>query len=150
MGHAQWFAVHPGYGVVVAEMDANGVQTTRTYDDLGRPVTEQPAGVAKTTWSYEQRANGLTVRESDETGASRYVELDLSGRPARIGHVGHDGATVFSDIAYDVLGRLVSQSRVGRSVIDNGATAWIYDSLSRLLRTVEPDGATTRFEHSFF
>ena len=40
-------AVHAGYGVVMAEMDANGVQTSRVHDDLGRLVSRRTEGAGE-------------------------------------------------------------------------------------------------------
>ncbi|WP_433931900.1 FG-GAP-like repeat-containing protein [Sorangium cellulosum] len=150
LGHAQWFAVHAGYGVVMAEMDANGVQTTRVHDDLGRLVSRRSDGAGEQTLSYEQRLDGVTVRASDSTGGSGFVELDFAGRPWRVGHVGHDGATLTSETTYDVFGRVIAQSRPARRIADAQRTRQVYDSLGRLLRVVGPDAATTRYSHSFF
>lgn len=150
LGHAQWFAVHAGYGVVMAEMDANGVQTSRVHDDLGRLVGRRSDGAGEQTLSYEQRWDGVTVRTSDTTGASGFVELDIAGRPWRAGHVGHDGATLTSETTYDVFGRVIAQSRPARRGADAQRTRQVYDSLGRLLRAVGADTATTRYSHSFF
>ncbi|XXX73575.1 RHS repeat-associated core domain-containing protein [Sorangium sp. So ce134] len=150
LGHAQWFAVHAGYGVVMAEMDANGVQTSRVHDDLGRLVSRRSGGAGEQTLSYEQRWDGVTVRASDGGGASGFVELDISGRPWHAGHVGHDGATVTSETTYDAFGRVIAESRPARALDEAPRTKRVYDSLGRLLRVVGPDGATTRYTHSFF
>ncbi|AUX35167.1 MULTISPECIES: FG-GAP-like repeat-containing protein [Sorangium] len=150
LGHAQWFAVHAGYGVVMAEMDANGVQTSRVHDDLGRLVSRRSGGAGEQALSYEQRWDGVTVRASDGGGASGFVELDVSGRPWRAGHVGHDGSTVTSETTYDAFGRVIAQSRPARQLDEAPRTKQVYDSLGRLLRVVGPDGATTRYTHSFF
>ncbi|WP_437968481.1 RHS repeat-associated core domain-containing protein [Sorangium sp. So ce260] len=150
LGHAQWFAVHAGHGVVMAEMDANGVQTRRVHDDLGRLVSRRSNGAGEQTLSYEQRWDGVTVRTSDGGGASGFVELDVSGRPWHVGHVGHDGATLTSETRYDAFGRVIAQSRPARQLDEAPRTEQVYDSLGRLLRVVGPDGATTRYTHSFF
>ncbi|WP_437832732.1 FG-GAP-like repeat-containing protein [Sorangium sp. So ce1153] len=150
LGHAQWFAVHAGYGVVMAEMDANGVQTSRVHDDLGRLVSRRSDGAGEQTLSYEQRLDGVTVRTSDATGASGFVELDFVGRPRQVGHVGHDGATLMSATTYDVFGRVIAQSRPARRLADARWTKQVYDSLGRLVRVARPDAAITRYAHSFF
>ncbi|WP_437675410.1 RHS repeat-associated core domain-containing protein [Sorangium sp. So ce131] len=150
LGHAQWFAVDTSFGVVVAEMDANGVQTTRVHDAFGRLVRRSADGAGEQTLSYERRWDGLTVRTSDGIGASAVVELDLSGRPWRTSHVGHDGSTLTVETVYDALGRVIRRSRPARRIQEAQWSRHVYDSLGRLLRTVGPDGATTRYKHSFF
>ncbi|WP_437528767.1 FG-GAP-like repeat-containing protein [Sorangium sp. So ce726] len=150
LGQAQWFAVHAGYGVVMAEMDANGVQTSRVHDDLGRLVSRRTEGAGEQALSYEQRSDGVTLRTSDGGGASGFVELDVAGRPWHVGHVGHDGATLTSETTYDVVGRVIAKSRPARRLDEAQRTRQAFDSLGRLLRVVGPDGATSRYAHSFF
>ncbi|WP_104983893.1 RHS repeat-associated core domain-containing protein [Sorangium cellulosum] len=150
LGHAQWFAVDTSFGVVMAEMDANGVQTTRVHDAFGRLVRRSADGAGEQTSSYERRWDGLTVRTSDGTGASAVVELDLSGRPWRTSHVGHDGSTLTVETVYDAFGRVIRRSRPARRMAEAQWSRQVYDSLGRLLRAVGPDGAATRYKHSFF
>ena len=44
----------------------------------------------------------------------------------------------------------MSQSRARRSGREDNTTRWVYDSLGRVVRTVAPDDATSRYEHTFF
>jgi hypothetical protein len=113
-----WRIVHPGLGLLLGEMDTNGVRTFTTYDDLGRPVTVQPPGEDPYTITYHSRnpsayGGGSTgsVVTTSQAGATSRVTTDVLGRVLNQDVTGFDGTLVSTATSYDLLGRVASQSR---------------------------------------
>jgi RHS repeat-associated protein len=148
---SSWIAYHPGYGVPVATMDVNGVQTQIQCDDLGRTVTVRHDGDADVTMSYSGRPdlgggiNGTVTKVVNGLQTSKVV-ADALGRTIQELRTGFDGSMVETNQKYDILGRLV-QSAEPISAALTRTTSHTYDSLNRLLETVLPDSHTLVTEY---
>ena len=159
-----WQAVQPAYGVVVATEDVNGVQSTATYDDQGRPLTSTPAGAlttpatgAATIYSYAARTdtglggnNGLIITTT--TGnAGDVAATDSAGRILVEQHSGFNGALTDTSYQYDVLGRLVKTSR---PYLDGASPQYfatsVEDGLDRPIQTTTPGDKVTKYSYTFF
>jgi YD repeat-containing protein len=156
LGHAQAFLHDPGFGVLLAQADENGVQTHWGYDTLGRVVAIARDGEAKVSVKYSQRLTqgmevvGMNVETADETGASSLISRDELGRVIRRSHIGFDGSKIIQDVRYDVLGRVISVTRPGVGAPSNVATTYEYDKLDRLQREVRPNSEIITHDHTFF
>jgi len=155
-----WLATHPGYGVIVASEDANGVTAAARYDDLGRPVQAMPAGAAPTSYFYVPRTdaaggtNGTLVTSISDYGAAvagsaRTVNTfsDALGRPVKTVTGGFSGAGSTVATGYDLLGRVVTRTRPYAGTTAGAATAFGYDSLDRPTVTTMPDGKASSYAY---
>lgn len=151
----QWVVYHPAYGVEVASMDANGVSAGATYDDLGRPLTIYPAGTASISFTYAGRvdtAGGIngTVVTTTQGGSLLQSTSDALGREIISSHKGFDGSMVNVASQFDVLGRVVSQSRPYPAGPPTKFTTYNYDPLDRLTQVLLPDTSKIENQHEFF
>ncbi|WP_436501747.1 RHS repeat-associated core domain-containing protein [Actinokineospora sp. HUAS TT18] len=143
-----WTATHPALGVLVASMDANGVQSSATYDQFGKPLHTTPAVGAGTDFTYDNRidlSGGINGAVITATSGPNVVQTvtDALGRTLSSSSKGFDGAMHGSSTTFDHLGRAVTVS--GPSPI--GTTSFVYDSLDHLLTTTGPDGKVARNEY---
>jgi RHS repeat-associated protein len=147
---SHWTAVHPAYGVTVASMDTNGVQTTTWFDDQARPVRVEQDGLAASTMSYANRtdlaggSNGSVVATTVGPQATRAV-TDALGRTLSSSATGFDGTPAVTTTRRDTLGRVVSTT----APAPTGTARATFDSLDRQLTATAPDGATTTNTHTF-
>lgn len=151
---ATWLLTHPAYGVPIAAMDINGVQTTRTYDAHGRPLTTKTDGALPISVTYAGRPdafggmNGLQA--TGTVGLQQLLEtFDARGASLRTSFAGFDGQFVNTFATYDALGRRMGTSRPSTGV----PAAWTttaYDSLGRALSTSFPDGSSASHVYSLF
>jgi RHS repeat-associated protein len=152
---SSWLAVHPVYGVV-STMDANGAQSTLTYDGLGRTVGAHTDGEQKISINYAGRRdlfggiNGMiqtTTVGSDPralTGQQVKAISDARGNVLSNSIKGFDGKQINTDTRYDLIGRLISTTRPYPAGLFSayGSTLNRYDSLGRVISTRLPDGNT--------
>ncbi|MFD7079078.1 FG-GAP-like repeat-containing protein [Streptomyces sp. NPDC059918] len=147
---AQWTATHPAYGVTVASMDANGVQSSVVIDDLGRTVSTTADGQGTTQFTYDTRqdkgggTNGTTVTTTHGPLTST-TATDGLGRTLTSTSKGFDGKPVTTSTTYDPLDRIASQT----APAPGGTTTYTYDSLGRTLTTTGPDGKTASSSYTF-
>jgi RHS repeat-associated protein len=153
----QWVAHHPAYGVVMASMDSNGITNVANYDDLGRPLNIYPAGSASIGFTYAGRpdlvggTNGTVVTTTTQDGSQSKRTRDALGRVIASSHPGFDGFWIDVDTKYDVLGRMVSQSRPHYPAVPpTKATTYTYDPLGRLTQELLPDSTKIKHQHTFF
>jgi YD repeat-containing protein len=142
-------------GAVASTRDASGVQTTYTYDVMGRLTSVRPAGRAWSTYRYPTPTDPtLEVNQapggvpSTTTPKSTY-EFDGLGRLTRETTAMPAGQTSFRKTEYDGLGRRKSVSEllaVGATTPYPG-TAFTYDYAGRVLTTTAADGALTSFSY---
>jgi RHS repeat-associated protein len=145
-----WLAVHPGYGVPVASMDANGVQSSALYDDLGHLTQSNRPGADSTKLSYAPNSSGGDTSGTNITaitGPQRSKTiLDAMGRALGVQSTGFNGSASTAAISYDLLGRVVSQT----TPAPGGTTRYTYDSLDRRLKTTLPDSTTRTSTYTMF
>ncbi|MBO3749830.1 VCBS repeat-containing protein [Streptosporangiaceae bacterium NEAU-GS5] len=144
-----WTAVQPAYGVTVASMDANGVQTQATFDEFGRVLTVKREGQAQTTVGYAPRGdtvggdNGV-ITTTGHASITTEVSTDALGRRLATRQTGFEGTlNTLSKIRYDLLGRAVART----GAAPEGTTSFAYDSLDRVTTTTTPDQKTTSYAY---
>lgn len=157
----QWTAVHPGYGLAMAGMDINGVQTVQRYDALRRPIQSDTyqsnwAIEPTLTISYGPRPDGGcgatagcyngVVATVSRGGNTRTTAVDAMGRMLKTTLLAFDGSTTARVVEFDALGRVKRESR---PYTDTGSTApsqWTtyqFDNADRLAQTSHADGTGT-------
>jgi RHS repeat-associated protein len=150
---SQWTVYQPGYGVVVASEDANGVVDTAQYDEFGRPVKITPAGGAEVVDSYSPRpdkaggTNGTIVTTTSDGRTSQTI-TDGLGRTIAATYTGFDGQVSSTATGFDLLGRLASQTRPYQGNVPSGSVGYDYDSLDRQVKTTLPDGGAETATYS--
>jgi RHS repeat-associated protein len=138
-----------GTGLVLTSTDTNGRTSSSSYNatTLRPQSTTGPSG-AHTDFIFDD-AN-LSITETtylapSEGGAiaDQYVRV-INGRGQlwREKALGN-GVWDIADTFYDNMGRVSQQSRAYRSGDALQLSTFTYDALSRLVRTVGPDGSTT-------
>jgi RHS repeat-associated protein len=150
-----WMAIYPAYGVPVAVMDANGVQTRTQYDDLGRPVSTERDGSLPGTLYYAGRAdsggfNGLVVTATAGQQTAD-MQTDALGRSLQSGDRAFDGTMRYVQKRYDTLGRLKSISRpFAAGNLPSQYTTFVYDALDRVVKTTAPDSSYSHYAYPTF
>jgi YD repeat-containing protein len=128
--------VDPGGVATVAEYDLNG-QVTRQIVDAGAGKLN-----LTTTTTYDQRGKTLTVTDPGGT-VTRYTYDKLGRRTEEV--VDPNGLALRTSYGYDkndnVLIKTVSNP-AGDSV-----TRYAYDAANRLIYTVDPVGAVTKYDY---
>jgi RHS repeat-associated protein len=149
------FKYFPCTGLKQARKDQNDINasrtgTTQTYDLLGRKgLTQFPDG-GQTTNSYiDSSASTVTttVLITNTPTTLNQVStaiLDGIGRPIQSQLTAPEG-TLFVDTTYDALGRVstVSNPHRASTLPTDGTTTTQYDSLSRVIKMIPPDGTST-------
>lgn len=160
---SSWQAVHPAFGIPVVTLDLNGVTTSTSHDDLGRPVRIETTAAPRVDLSYQQYVNtqggmgGLKVVTDTQTRLAPKLETntartvtDQVGR-TRVSEVeGFDGATITTTTGYDSLGRVATQSRPYTGATAPGSTTYGYDSLDRPTSVTAPDKQTSTWQYPSF
>ncbi|WUR15025.1 DUF4214 domain-containing protein [[Empedobacter] haloabium] len=126
----------------------NGIETSFTYDGLGRVLTKRTAdGLTSgvTTYVYAGNAIGATITTPD--GITTVKVYDSAGRllTTQQSITASDGKLVEMLVTrntYDAAGRLRMTTAPGGS-----KTVWLYDTAGRKVAEVGPDGALT--EHIY-
>jgi YD repeat-containing protein len=155
LGVSQWLVHHPAYGVLMAEVDANGASSTRIYDDLGRLVkTHSGAGpaseISRRVWMQDGKAAGTIVATSLASGGRAEATVDERGLVVEQANRAFDGRTVVRRMKHDVFGRPLSLSRPGFERASETTAERTYDSLNRVLTERGPEGAMRRHEPGLF
>lgn len=153
-----WTAIHPSLGVPVATLDINGVASSVTYDDLGRPVATNADGAASATVEYAVHdpngdKNGIEVKTTTKEPGSgkppvsvattvtdavdRTYSTTVNGLAA--------GSKSTTSTRYDVLGRAVEQA----AAAPQGTTTTVFDSLSRPVTVLSPDKKITSYAYTY-
>ena len=161
---SQWMAVQPAYGVVVASMDANGVQTSAVYDELARPVRVDADGQASTTISYASRpdqgvsSTGTIVTTTAASITSQSV-TDGVGRPITYQHTINSQESVVQvvgptgqerDLYYDRDGRLkisVDVLKKPDNSVEDLATTYEYAPFDQLHKVTDHLGHITKMHY---
>jgi len=119
-------------------VDPNGLVTTRSYDQDGRP-TSVTDGAGDTTLTVFT-PGGKVSTSTDPVGNLTSYGYDADGRSSGVSPPGNIGAVFYS---YDARGNR-SQIEDVRGQI----TAFVYDTNNRLLTETNPLGATTTYSYN--
>ncbi|XYH92488.1 FG-GAP-like repeat-containing protein [Sorangium sp. So ce1128] len=155
LGVSQWMYTHPGYGVLMGEIDANGARSTRVHDDLGRlkKASSGAGAVSETAMAAQVEAGktaGVIVETTLVSGGRAVATLDERGLVVEQAERAFDGRMKVRKRSYDVFGRPLSVSRPGFEAAAEEKSEWTYDSLGRVRSETGPDGARQRYEHELF
>jgi YD repeat-containing protein len=128
-------------------LPTNGA-TSYSYDALGRKVSQTDSdGVSAQYWSY----NGPTVTFQDEDGNQWQRTTDALGRLITVLEPNGSNKTpsMETDYTYDDLNNLLSVTQWGGLSGSSGARtrSFTYNSLSRLLKAVNPETGTVGYTY---
>jgi RHS repeat-associated protein len=165
-GHREQFVYDPAFGVLLAQLDANGVLTRQVYDGFGRLVqTVSPVGADRFMNYFSTSESPLVVRTTHRTRDNRIL-LDPPTRKTRDNRILLDQVTVHHDLLgrpvhqetvatksrvqhvwtrYDVLSRVVAVSAPQFNADETKARYGTreYDALDRLEKQTDPDGVVS-------
>ncbi|MFI6344144.1 DUF6531 domain-containing protein [Streptomyces sp. NPDC050560] len=130
----QWTYAYDAAGRLAAESDFNGRSVTYAYDAAGR-LTARTTGVTGTL-SYLRDSLGRVVEQRTVTDDITTYAYDASGNVVRAAN-----AEAEVVLEYDALGRLLSDSVNGRSMV------YAYDSLGQCTHRVTPTGLATEWAY---
>lgn len=116
--------------------------TTQLYDGIGRSAGVLNQDGSSTSISY----TGNIATSTDEALNKRKSETDALGR---LTYVWEDpsGLNFETDYQYDVLGNLRNVTQHGSSSDTARTRGFTFDSLSRLISTVNPETGTTGYSY---
>ena len=140
-------------GLVLSATDANGRQSTTSYDAATlRPITSIGPTSAHTDYAYNDAAMTVTSTTYAGAGISAIADQNvklLNGRgqvrqeQARAADNGSSQVWDFADVIYDNLGQVLQQSQPYRGGQTPQLSTAIYDALGRTTRVTAPDGSVT-------
>ncbi|WP_321365272.1 DUF6531 domain-containing protein [uncultured Desulfuromusa sp.] len=145
-GETQSFE-YDGYGYLSAAIDAEGHRSEFSYDKLGHLLEKRTLLDGKTlTTSFTYDALGHLTQQIDPLGHATSYEHDLKGRVTAI----TDPLLNRSEYVYDGKGNLVQMTQIapGTDRSRDSVTTMEYDEQSRLIKTIDPEGNSTRYSYS--
>ena len=156
LGHSESYVYDPKYGTVTSQTGPNNLTATWSYDGFGRKVVEiRPDGTSTTTnykcWNGAEPVPPATCPAGQgyatETLASGsgavWAYFDILGRPVRSARISYDGIWVYTDAAYDNLGRQISASQPDFNNPPAHHTTYTHDALGRVLTATAPGNRVT-------
>ena len=121
---------------------ANGLNTTWTYDKLGRKVSEHQADGTDITWSYnwDQTTAGAVynIQIKSEGSPTKTRVFDLLDRVIHEKSVGFDNSDIFEDITYNKEGLVYRHSYPHFTSSHAAWKVFYYDDLGRTIRKETP------------
>lgn len=147
---------HPGYGLPVFQIDANGAVTADQYDGFGRHKVSTPADGTTILESYSGPSNPFLAYSILVTGTDgRHILTDYDRiddpvtRTVRLA----DGSSSVVTWTYDGYGRLTTQTLptlAGTPAV--AATSYAYDERDRVIRVMRAGSALegTATSYSFY
>jgi YD repeat-containing protein len=135
------YAYDCNIGKVTGTTDANGVQTTYSYDSLNRPTYIKSAiGSSAENWtviSYPSMTQ-VNVKQDQQTAQDGVIQSSTTtdGLGRVIQTTAASGAT--SETTYDPLGRVYSVTTPHYGAA-TGTTYKYYDALGRIVQQTQPD-----------
>lgn len=157
LGHTSSVSADPVTGAILSSVDANGLQTTHTYNSFGELLrTTAPLGTATSAmeWSAghaDAPAHALYYTREESTGQPVSLEFfDLLGRNLRTVTEGMDGKKIYRDAVYNRKGETVAVSEPYFAGSDAVWTHTEYDAVGRTLRQTAPDGSQVTWGYNGF
>jgi len=137
-------AYEPGLGVLAAQTDAHGVETTYQYDTFGRIRADHPAAGGDRSVAYRAATSG-NFGTTDDHRLGQYdtvTTLDSLHRGVKATVTGRlDGKAVATETTYDAQGRVHSTTRPHFASATGAATVTTYDELGRVTKITGADGS---------
>jgi len=146
-GHVTRFAFHDGYGLLAATDDANGVRTQYRYDGFRRARKVVRPDNSDITISYGSDGALLKVSRAVNGGGLSAITYDRLGRAVAGTARGFDGSLVYSENAFDNLGRLVQYSNPHFANETPARNTLQHDILGRSTRETRPDNTYQQHEY---
>ncbi len=162
--HTTTAVYHPLFGTPTKVTDPNGLETTTTYDALGRALTvTDPFGLVSTnTYSWDATvtvtppsgSTALTLTSAYKMVTTSTAKptvttyYDRLGRAIRTTKTGFTGTLVSTDTLYNTLGQTVATSLPYPA---GGTRYWTlteYDPLGRVMTVTAPNGTVTTNTYS--
>lgn len=164
IGHESFRQYSYYLGEIVDTEDANGVKTSKYYDDALDRMTKQISAVGlsaqmQTFYTYDD-ANRKVIVENDQSASNdknlkSVSKYDGLGRTTRLAKKEDSSNWSIIDTEYDALGRAYRTSNAYRSTNYDTATTpsgtWTttsFDGLGRVTQVQTPDGATSTATYS--
>ncbi|WP_288454728.1 polymorphic toxin-type HINT domain-containing protein [uncultured Acinetobacter sp.] len=164
LGQQSNFAYDAVTGQLLSSTDINGVVSTQSIDGLGRVISRQPAGGAKTDVSYELCKTFVSVGSNSRAceigekykitstsalSASIVSFNDVNGNKRRTITKAYDNVNdVIVRNEYNENGSLYRSSEPALSNVGYGSLQWTtfeYDALGRVVKAVAPGNRVTSY-----
>ncbi|MDR0237798.1 polymorphic toxin type 47 domain-containing protein [Acinetobacter sp.] len=164
LGQQSNFAYDAVTGQLLSSTDINGVVSTQSIDGLGRVISSQPAGGAKTDFSYElcktfvsigsnsracEIGEKYRITSTSALSASIVSFIDVNGNKRRTITKAYDNVNdVIIRNEYNENGSLYRSSEPALSNVGYGSLQWTtfeYDTLGRVVKTVAPGNRVTSY-----
>ncbi|WP_151960999.1 RHS repeat-associated core domain-containing protein [Acinetobacter bereziniae] len=164
LGQQSNFAYDAVTGQLLSSTDINGVVSTQSIDGLGRVISSQPAGGAKTDVSYELCKTFVSIGSNSrtcETGENyKITTTSVLNAPVisykdAIGNVRRTITKAYDNVndvivrnEYNENGSLYRSSEPALSTVGYGSLQWTtfeYDALGRVVKAVEPGNRVTSY-----
>jgi len=152
INHSVKFSYAYADGQLASSTDENGNATSYAYNDSLRRLTSTilPDG-GETDLAYDDSSANVTTTTKINANASAttLAQMDGMGHVVRTQLTSDPQGTVYTDTAYDGLGRAYKVSNPYRNSNDPiGTKTTYYDALGRVTQTVEQDGSATTISYS--
>ncbi|WP_151779963.1 polymorphic toxin type 47 domain-containing protein [Acinetobacter bereziniae] len=164
LGQQSNFAYDAVTGQLLSSTDINGVVSTQSIDGLGRVISSQPAGGAKTDVSYELCKTFVSVGSNSracETGenykitTTSVLNASVISYKDAIGNVRRTITKAYDNVndvivrnEYNENGSLYRSSEPALSNVGYGSLQWTtfeYDTLGRVVKAVAPGNRVTSY-----
>jgi YD repeat-containing protein len=157
LGRISHIATHPGFGVIAATQDQNGLYSRYQYDTFGRLKRSERNGTEPYSVNYYGYAGGTGVDSSKpplevvmtgDSGETTTTYFDILGRPTKRSALArNDGAVVYDEIQYDERGRVAATSRPHFDQATTWFDQFTYDDAGRPLRRQFADGRVSQWTY---
>lgn len=144
LGHSESYTWDARFGKKKTITGPNGKTTEWKYDGFGRKTDEVRADGTFSHVEFRDAPFAVTTSGSGEPPVT--VRYDAMGRVIKKEAVGFGGATIYTEVEYDSLGRKYREYLPRFNEVRNNLekyTEYAYDELSRPILITAPDSSTT-------